>query len=628
MVPTRTEASWPFAAMGVVSALAVTAMGAMEFSGAFGVLEDYSPVSVYTACLGVAAAVGAVVWCWRGFGRDVWVLALPVLAVICYLVAEAASYVTSHLDASVTGEAVMTTLKLVAYVAVICLLCIRFRSWHWAGIGIVAPMAVISLLGLVNEFLLHDRASFAGFETVTDYLGVGVDTARHAGPLPDPNFWGRFLVVGLPMAMALTHRAWRDGRRWLIGLAAVSVVLLLGGIYLTGSRGSFLACAVAVAAYLVCVGITWRQFALVGALGALLLLIPGVGSRLLSFGLQSPYTQRAAEDASALSRLATQRVALQMGMDKPLTGVGPGGYFAAFGEYAAQGQVTIDRVLAAHNLYLGLWAQTGILGLLGFGAILAAGLGLSGRALWLTRGMTRSDRALIRPYAAAIFTGILAWSAASVFLHLAYARIVLFMVCLAAAMFVHARRMPQVSPRRLAPLVVRRLVLGIGGAALVGTVAVAAVMIAPHGSTATRVGHLVPARPHDTYLINLRTRTALVPTYAVMIDVASDVTVDAQGDPKTGLVTVTAAGADDQSAARAVQRAVDAGTQAMARSGMDTVFTLTWLNATQTAPRAAPVRVLIGAGLGGSVAGAAAGMVAAAWLTRRAGRRDSKEVPG
>lgn len=608
--------------VGTMAVLAFCAMGALEFSGAFGVLAAYTSVSPYTVCLVAATVVGVLVYCWRGGERGDWLLALPVLAVGGYLVAETISYLASGLDPVVTSGEVEVTAKLVPYAAVISLLAIGLRRWSWVATAIVLPMALICALGLANEYLLHNTASFGGFATVTSYLGVGVETARHAGPLLDPNFWGRFLVVGIPLGLALTGRAWANGHRSAGLGAAACTALLFGGVYLSGSRGTFVACAVAVAAYLICSGVRLRTLAMVAVSAAALLVVPGVGSRLFSFGLESEFTQRAAEDGSALSRLATQRVALEMVRDRPIVGVGPGGYFDAFGQYAARGQVTIDGVIAPHNLYLGLLAETGVIGLVAFSTLLAVGIGLAAHALWLTRGMADHDRAMLQPYAAAVLAGILAWATASIFLHLSYARIVIFVACLAAALDVYARRLPQVRPRTFPPVIRRRITLGVVGALLVGSVGVALAQVLPSQTEVTRTGYLEPVASGDAYLIDLRTRTALVPTYALVIGVSSPTPVDAQGDPATGLITVTATGASRSVASAALERSIAAGRATQHRAGMNSLYTIHWFGPPTVTSAPPAARLVVGAGSTGAVAGAALGLFVAKRRTRASNRPD------
>lgn len=605
-----------------VASVSLCLMVTLEYSGGFGVLDHYFPVSLFTGCLALATTVAVLRLLWA----PTVVPWSPVLALIGYLLAETVSYVVSDLSPATTGAEVIEALKLVAYLTVMCVLAAGLREWHRVALAIVVPMAAISLLAAANEFLLGNTQSFLGFETVTDYLGVGVETARHAGPLPDPNFWGRFLVIGLPFALALFQRARATGRRASAGGALVAGALLLGGIYLTGSRGTFLAGLVAVGSYLLCVGVRLRRLLIAVPAVGLLLLVPGVGSRLLTLGPEADLGQPAAGDLSVAARLATQKVAWTMVQDRPITGVGPGGYFDAFGRYAANGEASIDRVIAPHNLYLGLWAQVGILGLLTFCAVLLVGLVLSGRALWATRGMTSADSRRIRPYAAALLAATAAWCAASVFLHLTYARVLLILVVLSAVLWQQARAVPQVRSTASSSESLRRGGVVVTAAVLGAGVAFLALTLVPHGVVATRTAVIEPVKAQDglgSYLSSLRTRTGIIPGYAVVVAAASPQPVTAQGSVQSGTVTVTANGSSPAAAKAKIAGAVRDGNRAVHRVGMDQVFTMEWQPATSVTG-AKPALTTGGlTALGGAAAGAGLGsLVAHRWgHSRRRSRR-------
>ncbi|MFC7621699.1 O-antigen ligase family protein [Microlunatus sp. GCM10028923] len=580
---------------------ALCAMIAFEFSGAFGVLAPHLPVSPFVAALAAAGLV-AVLRVLPGRAIMVW---LPLFAMIGYLLAVTTSFLASPLSPAITGDGVREALNLALFTGVLSVLAANVDRWSAIALAVTLPMAAIALLGLANEFLLGNGFTFFGFETVTDYLGVGTTTARHAGPLPDPNFWARLLVAGLPLALALAERAWKLGRRRWAGAAGLIALLLLAGIYLTSSRGGFLAAGVALLGYLIAAGHGRWLLAIVPT-GALALLLPGVGSRLLSFGDED--VQLAAEDPSVLSRLATQRVALAMIADRPLVGVGPDGYIPAFGRYAAEAGQQIDRVLAPHNLYLGLWAEVGLLGLLAFLLLVGVGLVLAGATCLTARRMSPELRARYRPYAAGLLAGQLAWCVAGFFLHLSYARVELIMVCLSAAIWVQARRVP------LGPVIrssVRPVLVGLG-AALGALITAGALALAPLGSTATATGRVVPVDPDDSYLLSLRTRTGVIPTLAVVVGQSSTQPVTAQGDVGAGVVRLTASAETTGAALDRVDAAVTAGDAALRRAGLTEVFTVVWDRdrpVTRTEPSVAQLGLV---GVAGGLAGGVLGLLGAA----------------
>ena len=374
----------------VVACLLVAA----EFSGAYGPLGEVLPFSGFTALLdlGVVVAVcTAPHWWWRVPFQVIGAMSL-------FVVAQGLSALVSTVSPTVTAEGVSDALKdLVFLVVVIVLVTAAPERSRWPALAgaIAVPLALVCSFGVVNQWLLGNSASFFGFDVVTTALGVGVLAPRHAGTLPDANFWGRFLALGLPFALALIatsrpgmvgHLGERSARaaarhvqrvtpsRRLVALLAVA--LMAASLYLTGSRGAFIAAGLGTLVFLVAVAVPIRRMLWGLPLGALALAIPGVGSRLFSSFSVEDSAQRAGADGSVVERLATQQVALRIIESHPLTGVGPNGYFEAFARAAASTDLTLSRVVAPHNLYLGLWAETGLVGLLS----------------WLTRRRGRPHR--------------------------------------------------------------------------------------------------------------------------------------------------------------------------------------------------------------------------------------------
>lgn len=588
--------------------LLLAGMVAVEFSGASGVLEGRVPVSPFLALL----ALGLLVVVGRCLVQRVAVPWATVGAVSAYVLATALSSQLADLDGVAflrTGvepdwgsAAVLGVLKELVFVVVVCLLASGLRRWWLVAAAMVLPMAAICLLGALNEWVLGNTATFGGFETVTTAEGVGVVTKRHAGPLPDANFWGRFLVLGLPFALALVQECLQRGRRLLALVPLGCLGALLVGVYLTGSRGTMLAALVGAGLYLLLCGLDRRVLA-AGAVVVvpLLLVLPGVGSRLLSMLGVAESGQLAAVDGSVRERIATQTVATKMIQDNPLTGVGPGGYFARFPDYASATDLHLERIVAPHNLYLGLWAEIGLVGLLAFLSILAVALWQAGWVLRALPSLPSADAARLRPYAAACVAGLLAWCAASVFLHLTYARIVYLVVALAAALATQARalgahRVPR-PPRHRTPAYA--VPLAAAGAALAALV----VTSLPQPAHARVVGYLEP-QSSSAYLLSLRTREVTAPTYAVLTSVASGRTVDAQGDPASGLVSVSAEAETPEQADRLARDATAAGDAAVRRAGLDTLFRTRW--GTVTTWRETPGRSEVAAAMTiGAVLGAA-----------------------
>ncbi|NNM48147.1 O-antigen ligase family protein [Knoellia koreensis] len=612
----------------VVALVVACLLVAAEFSGAYGVLDSMLPFSGFTALLGVGALTAVLT------ARD-WLRGLPLVvlgAMACYVLALALSATQSTVNPTVTATAVTDGLKELVFVAVLlALVTASPRRWRWPALAtsLAAPLALVCVFAPINEWVLGNTYSFGGFDTVTTALGVGVIAARHAGPVPDANFWGRFLVLALPFALVITTLLWRrvvrrEPRRSVL-LALVTsggIVAILLSVYLTGSRGTFLAAAVALAVLVFAAGVPLRRLWWVVPAGAAVFVVPGVGSRLLSTFSVSENAQRAGADGSVIERLATQEVALRMIEQSPLTGIGPGGYAQVFAREAATTDLSLTRVVAPHNLYLALWSESGILGLLTWLALVVTACCLAVRALRVAAASPDPRVAGLRPYAAAALAGIVAWSVASAFLHLTYARILLIVIVLAAVLDREARAATAAEPDVVHDVGAHRTDRGsfvgevragagwaVGAGVISAVVAVAAAFALSGGSRTTLSGWLVPV-DDGTYALSLRTRTAVLPTFAVALGSNSRSVVDAQGDPSSGLVTLTAS-APNGPAAIAQLEEVAAGTPSvLEHTGLDRLYTVRW-SEVRVVPSSDRLVTVVLAGAGGGLLGALAGVLAA-----------------
>jgi O-antigen ligase len=515
-------------------------------------------------------------------------------------------------------------------------------------------LALLCSFAVVDEWLLGTKGGFFGFDVVTTALGVGVLAPRHAGALPDANFWGRFLALGLPFALALVATS-RPGLAAHLGerrrrtaarrleraapsrrlVALVAIVLIAAGLYLTGSRGAFIAAGLGTLVFLVAVAVPVRRLLWSLPLGALTLAIPGVGSRLFSSFSVEDSAQRAGADGSVVERLATQQVALRMIEGHPLSGVGPGGYLETFARTAASTDLTLSRVVAPHNLYLGLWAETGLVGLLCWLAVVGVALTVGRRVLaHTTQSGDRVVRGL-RPFGAAAVSGVVAWSTASAFLHLTYVRVFLIVVALTVVLDREvcdrlARAEASPAQHAVSSSAVRSAVLRLAvvrsaavrrnadlsrvrrwaglGAAVALVAALAGAFLPDDGSEATLSGWLVPV-DDGTYALALRTRAAVLPTFAVAVGSVADARVDAQGDPASGLVTLSVTAPSSAAATALVQQAAARSPEALSQTRLDRLYRLRWSEPRTTTPDR--LVTSIGFGGGAAVLGALAGALTA-----------------
>jgi O-antigen ligase len=177
---------------------------------------------------------------------------------------------------------------------------------------------------------------------------------RFDHPLDHPNTVGYLLAMSIPLCgyvLLAETGAWR-------GLAAVSVIGQIFAMLLTYSRGAWLGLA---AALFVFAGLTKRWKSLVAMLAALAICVIGLPSlRDRVFSVLRPSSDPAIRD-----RLQIARQAFQVGVEHPILGVGYGrGRLKEALRSRYQGAPD-ERgpIWHTHNLYIELFAETGLLGL-------------------------------------------------------------------------------------------------------------------------------------------------------------------------------------------------------------------------------------------------------------------------
>jgi O-antigen ligase len=175
---------------------------------------------------------------------------------------------------------------------------------------------------------------------------------RAAGPIGDPNFFALVMAALVPFALYLIARG--DKKRQLLGLAAV--LILIGGVFATGSRGGLIAVAVGIVGTGLALPSRRLRIAAISVIVATLLV-----------GLPLFAVQR--QDASARSdkgRWSENLVALAMFADHPFTGVGPKQFPNYYRDYTRDIGSDRRQVREAHSLPLEIAAEQGIAGIVGW----------------------------------------------------------------------------------------------------------------------------------------------------------------------------------------------------------------------------------------------------------------------
>jgi hypothetical protein len=197
----------------------------------------------------------------------------------------------------------------------------------------------------------------------------------------DYNFMGGYMAIlmGIVGGCIMAWRNWY-ARAALLGLAG----LVLVNAALTGSRGGVV--GVAVTCVMLLLLSPWRlRWALLAALlMAMLAAFPVLDQ-------VAPQFSRGGIGVSELegARIGFWRMALRMGWDHPVIGAGADNFVSRYPFYRAS-PAPMGRWYA-HNIYLQMWAEGGIVGLLALLSLVAA-VALSYREAWrrATDGQWRS----------------------------------------------------------------------------------------------------------------------------------------------------------------------------------------------------------------------------------------------
>jgi O-antigen ligase len=213
---------------------------------------------------------------------------------------------------------------------------------------------------LALAFLLSCTA--AGAVAIIDYLADG---GRAAGPLADPNDLAFFMIAALPFAWVAARRSALTTYAW----AACGAVLVVA-TFATLSRGALLGLAVMVVVALLLGAVRLRTMLGVGAVATVVLGVLWV-SHADVVGRSIQEKQHVAATNIDL-RVTTVTVAAEMTADSPLLGQGPGGFEASMSRFVPVDTAGVQQTVA-HQMYLDVSAELGLLGLGAFLAVLVLG---------------------------------------------------------------------------------------------------------------------------------------------------------------------------------------------------------------------------------------------------------------
>lgn len=234
--------------------------------------------------------------------------------------------------------------------------------------------AFLGALAVAERVLAFELASFSGGELFLD-RAVGF---RVSGPFTTPDV----LAVCLLLCFAMTL-FWLQANRDRLLLGGSVAVLELAGIVLTFFRGAWIAALIiAVVAY----GLRPKRFERLGGVALVGLLI-GIAVFVESYG-SSQLGQRVANTQNVNSRIATYEQSFQLFRQNPIFGIGASQFTLSSQDVQPLNLVTFGGTNAipyAHNSYLFVLAEQGLLGILPFLVLSYASGSLARRLLRLAR---------------------------------------------------------------------------------------------------------------------------------------------------------------------------------------------------------------------------------------------------
>jgi len=288
-------------------------------------------------------------------------------------------------------------------------------SWALIGAG-----TFLGLLTLHQKVTGDFASTYAGFAHV-EMRGILEDTEgfRSAGPV-SANYFALILVPLVPLAL---DRLLRDPSRRLRAAAFAALIVIVGAIACTYSRGGFLTLGFVTLLTLLTMP-RWPRVLLAFAPVAALLLIAmpqDYAARMSTFGqVWDGLLGRHVEDGAIRGRLSELRSAAQMFSDHPWVGVGTGNFETHYTQYASEIALDARREeRQAHSLYLEVAAENGVLGLVVFGGLLAYALLGIQRA---REGFRCEGEADLVHRTTAFGIGFAGYLLGSLFLHLSYPR--------------------------------------------------------------------------------------------------------------------------------------------------------------------------------------------------------------
>lgn len=246
------------------------------------------------------------------------------------------------------------------------------------AIALVVSGSAVAVYALVQKFVLGAAFLWEGMRATSVY--------------PFPNAVGLFLAPLTVLASGMALQAVRKKNTVCAVLSAAAALLMLAGIVVAESEGALVGIAVG----LFLLGMCFARTRLVTAIGAILI----VAAVLVMPQVRTPVLQKLMlQDWSGTVRRMIWEETTIMLKDRPLFGAGLSGFPIRLEPYH---HYKIEIFQYPHQLFLNLWSETGLLGIIAFAWIVAV---FAMRAV-PRMGMSASSRVAVAMMAALLVHGL------------------------------------------------------------------------------------------------------------------------------------------------------------------------------------------------------------------------------
>ncbi|MBU3217102.1 O-antigen ligase family protein [Clostridium estertheticum] len=215
---------------------------------------------------------------------------------------------------------------------------------------------LLSIFGIIQHFTIIGLDK----KFVEQYPGYRV--VRIATTMFNPNAYAAFLILIIfPVVMLTIY----EKNKKIKSMYGIISILLFVNIIMTYSRSAQV--GVCIGAVVLCIIYSYKLIIAFGGIGILTLFMPSVLDRVRDL-------QNTAQNES---RIKLWKTALMMIKDHPILGVGNGNYISRYNEYVSKYKglsYNAYKRYPAHNSYLKVESELGIVGIVSFLAVLVTSL--------------------------------------------------------------------------------------------------------------------------------------------------------------------------------------------------------------------------------------------------------------